>query len=211
MEDKKKSFSRFVKRHPIFVNFIAICITFIALCIAVMIGLGIFTEHGEYKTVPDVRRAPIDEAISRLSNAGFRCEITDSTYNDNFPLGSVIEQDPKANSQAKSLRTVYLSVNASSPRLVALPNLNDQSVRQGESTLNGLGFKNVTITRVPSRFKDLILSISANGREITSGMKLPLSAHIVLTVGDGNEIIENTDSTTGLDDLGDINMDNLDF
>ena len=168
-----------------------------------MLWLNIFTEHGKYKSVPDVKRLQVKEAVASIESAGFRCEITDSTYNENFPLGSVIEQDPKAGAEAKSLRTIYLSVNASSPRLVALPNLNDMSVRQGESTLIGLGFRNVTITRVQSPYKDLILSITADGRTITSGTKLPLSARINLTVGDGEEpqVAEDSNEAVNTDEF----------
>ena len=196
----------FFKKHPILVNLMAICLATFLLCIIAMIGLDIFTEHGKYKTVPDVKRLQLSDAIARIESAGFRCEITDSTYNENFPLGSVIDQEPKSGSEAKSLRTIYLSLNASSPRLVALPNLNDMSVRQGESTLIGLGFRNVTITRVPSPYKDLILSITADGRSITSGTKLPLSARINLTVGDG----EDLELTTN-DSIEAVNTDDFDL
>ncbi len=173
----------------------AICVTFIALSIIAMLALNIFTEHGRYKTVPDVRRMPLNEAIQRLEGAGFKWEITDSTYNDSYPLGSIIEQDPKPNSQAKSLRTIYLSVNASSPRLVSIPVLNDMSIRQGESTLQGLGFKNINIVYQPSPYKDLILSVTVNGRAIESGTKAPLSAQITITVGNGEEEVVSSDST----------------
>lgn len=188
MENKKANNAPgFFKKHPIITHLLAMGAATVVICTAAMIWLDFFTEHGENHRVPDVRRQQLTTAVQQLEAAGFRCEIADSTYNENFPLGSVIEQEPKAGSEAKSQRTVYLSLNASSPRLVALPNLNDMSVRQGESTLMGLGFRNVTITRVSSPYKDLILSISANGRTITSGTKLPLSARINLTVGDGEE------------------------
>ena len=194
MDNKNNNKQGFARKHPILINLVAICITFIVICIIAMIGLSIFTEHGKYKNVPDVRRLPVRDAVMRIENAGFKCEITDSTYNDSYPLGSVIEQDPKANAQAKSVRTVYLSVNASSPRLVALPGLNDQSVRQCESTLLGLGFKNISINRIQSPYKDLILDVQADGKRVTSGSKLPLSARITLIVGDGNEVILSPDS-----------------
>ena len=192
MEDKNINF---FKKHPIIVNFLAICVTFIALSIIAMLALNIFTEHGRHKTVPDVRRMPLNEAIQRLEGAGFKWEITDSTYNDSYPLGSIIEQDPKPNSQAKSLRTIYLSVNASSPRLVSIPVLNDMSIRQGESTLQGLGFKNINIVYQPSPYKDLILSVTVNGRAVESGTKAPLSAQITITVGNGEEEVVSSDST----------------
>lgn len=159
-----------------------------------MFSLNIFTEHGTYKNVPDVRRMSIAEAIQRLESAGFKWEITDSTYNDSYPLGSIIEQDPKPNAQAKSLRTIYLSVNASSPRLVAIPTLNDMSLRQGESILQGLGFKNINIVYQASPYKDLILSVTVNGRQMENGTKAQLSAQITIMVGNGDEEMTESDS-----------------
>lgn len=197
--ENKKTIVGFVKKHPIIANFIAICLTFIVLCLLTMLALNIFTEHGRYKTVPDVKRMPIDEAISRIENAGFKWEITDSTYNDSYPLGSVIEQDPKPNSQAKSLRTVYLSVNASSPRMLSVPVLNDLSLRQGESMLQGLGFKNISIVYMPSPYKDLILKVAVSGQEVISATKATKTASIVIYVGNGEEEILG-DSITNLDE-----------
>lgn len=196
MDNKNNKILSFCKKHPIIVNFLAICVTFIVLCLITMLLLNIFTEHGKYKNVPNVKRLPVSEAIKQLESAGFRWEITDSTYNETFPLGSVIEQDPKPEAHAKSLRTVYLSVNASSPRTVSLPALNDMSLRQGESILQGLGFKNVNIVYETSPYKDLILSMTVNGRYVPAGTRLPLTAQITLTVGNGIEY-EFADSLAG--------------
>lgn len=199
--DSSNNKSIFFKKHPIIVNLLAMGITFVALCLIAMFVLNVFTEHGQYKVVPNLKRMPIADAILRLESDGFKWEITDSTYNDAYPLGSVIEQDPKPDAHAKSLRTVYLSVNASSPRLVSVPSIVDTSVRQGESILQGLGFKNVTTVYVSSPYKDLVISVAANGRTIEPGTKLSPSARITLTVGNGIE------KELPVDSLGDINQD----
>ena len=105
MEKNNENLS-FFKKHPILVNLMAICLATFLLCTIAMIGLDVFTEHGKYMTVPDVKRLQLSDAIARIESAGFRCEITDSTYNENFPLGSVIDQEPKSGSEAKSLRLI---------------------------------------------------------------------------------------------------------
>ncbi len=152
-----------------------------------MFMVDIFTAHGKYKEVPDVKNMPLREAISKLEDAGFKWEISDSTYNDNYQPGAVIEQDPKAHTNVKALRLIYLTINSITPREVVVPSLVDLSFRQGKSMLEGLGFKNIQVQIVPSPYKELILSISANGRQIEPGTKLPVSTHIVITIGDGAE------------------------
>lgn len=184
METNKKK-SQFIKRHPIIFNLILIAVATVILCSAALFYLDIFTEHGKTSTVPNVKNMQLADAITTLRNAGFNWEVTDSLYNDTYDLGAVVEQTPKENSSVKSHRTIYLSVNSSSPRTIALPNLRDLSIRQGESTLKGLGFHNISIDSIPSPFKGLIIRISVDGREVEPGTKILPSAHIRLSVGNG--------------------------
>lgn len=177
----------FLKKHPILTNLLAICLTACVLCLAAMLFLNIFTQHGKYYLVPDVKRMPISDATRTLEAAGFKWEITDSLHNEEFPLGTVVEQSPRALSEAKSARTVYLSVNSSTPRTTALPQVIDMSLRQGESILHSYGFRDVTIAYEHSPYKDLILDMTVDGRHTQSGTRLPLTAKITLTVGDGVE------------------------
>lgn len=184
METNKKK-SPFIRRHPIIFNLMLIAVATVILCCTALFALDIFTEHGKTSTVPNVKNMQLADAITTLRNAGFNCEVTDSLYNDMYDLGAVVEQTPKENSSVKSHRTIYLSVNSSSPRTIALPNLRDLSIRQGESTLKGLGFHNISIDSVPSPFKDLIIKISVDGREVEPGTKILPSANIRLSIGSG--------------------------
>lgn len=190
-ENKNKSF---VKKHPILMNAIYIAGCAIVLAYMSLLAIDVFTGHGKSKEVPDVRNLPLDEAAAKLEDAGFKWEISDSTYNEDYKPGVVIDQDPKAHSQVKDLRTIYLSVNAMTPRLVTLPALTEISVRQGQSILMGLGFKSIRVDSVPSPYKGLILNATAGGRKVTAGMKLPLSTQIILTVGDGSQEVGDMDS-----------------
>lgn len=203
----------FSKRHPIIFNAVMIITVGFVIGYIALFAIDIFTGHGEYKTVPDVKNLPLREAIQKLEEAGFKWEISDSTYNDAYKPGVIIEQDPKANTNVKALRTIYLTMNAMYPRLVTLPSLSELSYRQGRSMLEGMGFKNIIVDTVASPYKELILSVTANGKAVEAGTRLPLSAQIRLTIGDGSEE-EMSDSlpnsgTNGYNgnDAGDKNVD----
>lgn len=176
----------FIKRHPIIFNLCLIVVAFFVVSYAALFGLDIFTEHGKTVTVPDVRNLSQAEAESVLRRAGFNFEVTDSLFNDMYNLGAVVEQTPKANSEVKSNRTIYVSVNYSTPRTITLPNLADYSERQGLSMLKGLGFNNVEVEMVPSPYKGLILDVFVDGRQAEPGTKVLPSVGIKLHVGDGN-------------------------
>ena len=72
-----------------------------------------------------------------------------------------------------------------SPREVALPVVVDISYRQGLAMLQGLGFKDVSVKTVSSPYKDLILDIKVNGKDVNPGTRLPLNSRIEISVGSG--------------------------
>ncbi len=192
MVEKQNKFIAFVKRHPIIVNLVLVVVAFFAVCYAALFGLDIFTEHGKTVAVPDVRNMSAVEAARVLHNAGFNCEVTDSLYNDRYDLGAVVEQTPKAGAEVKSHRTIYVTVNYSSPRTIMLPNLADYSERQGLSMLQGLGFGRVEVEYVASPYRGLILGVLVDGRQMEPGTRVLPSVSITLRVGDGNELPDST-------------------
>lgn len=173
------------KRHPIITHLVAIAVVLFLLCAIAMWWLGIFTQHGKMVTVPKVKGLTVSLAKKAIEESGLRYEITDSVQNNQFPLGTVVEQDPKGGASAKRDRTIYLTINRSTAKTVALPALVDISVRQGLSILQSYGFENVTTVEEFSPYKDLILDVRVNGSTVPVGTRLPLTASITLTVGNG--------------------------
>lgn len=173
------------KRHPIITHLAAVAVVLFLLCTIAMWWLGVFTQHGKTVTVPKVKGLTVAVAKKAIEDSGLRYEITDSVQNDQYPLGSVVEQDPKGGASAKRSRTVYLTINRSTAKTVALPALVDISVRQGLSILQSYGFENVTTIEEFSPYKDLILDVRVNGSAVPVGTRLPLTANITLTVGNG--------------------------
>lgn len=212
MAETKKEFNinkervkAFPRRHPILFNMLLIIVAFLVILYATLFAIDSFTGHGIYETVPNVKGKSLKEAIAELQKYGFKWEVTDSAYSDVYKPGAVMEQEPKANSKVKPLRTIYLSVNATNPRMVTVPMIVDMSCRQGKSMLEGLGFKNVKIETVYSPYKDLILDVKSGDKSVKSVTKLPLNVDITIFIGNGME--EVIPDTMAIDDVAEDGID----
>lgn len=150
-----------------------------------MFGLSLWTAHGEVQVVPDVHRMGVTEARRVLSDCNLMTEVVDSVYDSEVDRGAIVEQVPPAGSRVKPGRTVYLTINAYSPRQITLPELVGTSVRQARASLESLGFKDIREVRVPSDYRDLVLAIKSMGVSLRAGTRLPLNSSIVIEVGEG--------------------------
>ena len=177
-------------------------------CALVWIGLSwldSWTGHGLYEIVPDVKGLSYSRASEVLRSGNLVAELSDSIYDDRVAPGTVVDQMPKMNDKVKPHRTVYLTINAFSPKSITLPDFNGVSLRQAQSVLEGYGFKNVRINYVPSEYKDLVLGAKFNGVALKGGTRVPVSASITLEVGEGYATIDDS-----ISDNGDfLDMDNL--
>ena len=168
----------------------------INLILALLVGVGIlvgliawlrtYTQHGVEVEVNDVRGMVIAEAEPLLASEGLVLVVIDSTYSEKVPFGSIVEQDPKPFSHAKHGRAVYVTINATTKRQVTMPNLQDMSYRQAETTLRGMGLVVDTIYDYePSAFRDLVLDVKCDGESVLPGDKLPEGTQVRLVVGFG--------------------------
>ena len=166
------------------------------LVFAILVGVGIlislvaylrsYTEHGIEVEVTDVRGLVEAEAAPLLAAQGLHLEIIDSTYSDKVPFGTIVEQDPKPNSHAKHGRAVYVTINATTKRQITMPNLQDMSYRQAETTLRGLGLRVDSVYDYePSAYRDLVLDVKSNGMSVKPGEKIPIGTKVRLVVGFG--------------------------
>ena len=193
MSQKSNFLDRLRERHPYLIHSLLIVIATVALVYVFLLFLDVFTSHGEQRQVPDVRYLPMEQAIAKLEAAGLKWDVSDSiNYNDHLPPGSVIDQDPKAGSYVKSIRTVFLKVNALHDRMVAMPKMVEtMSVRTGQAMLTTLGFKDIEVDSIVSPYSGLILQVFADNRPVAAGTMVSVKAHVRLVVGDGS-----------IDDLG---------
>lgn len=196
---------QWIRKHPILFNIILIILTACGLVWIGLTWLDSWTGHGKYEIVPDVKGLSYSRAAEVLRSGNLIAELSDSIYDDRVAPGTVVDQMPKMNDKVKPHRTVYLTINAFSPKSVTLPDFNGLSLRQAQSVLDGYGFKNVRINYVPSEYKDLVLGAKFNGIALKGGTRVPISASISLEVGEGYVVPEDSDlidnSFSGMDNL----------
>lgn len=187
------------KAHP-FRRALIINVAIIALVAIVVIWLSLlwldmWTSHGKYEVVPQVKGLSYDLAVGQLESSGFEVELADSIYDSKMRPGTVIEQNPKVGTKVKEGRVVYLTITAFEPKMVVVPMLADVSERQARSVLEALGIKNIRTVRVPSEFRDLVIRVSRDGVPLTPGARIPVTSVVTLDVGEG---YAETDSLGGM-------------
>ena len=90
-----------------------------------------------------------------------------------------------AGSQVKEGRKIYLILNPSAYRTVAVPDVIRRTIRQAKPTLEAVGFQIGTTTYEDDLGKDEVLEIRYNGQIIEAGTKLPRTSKIDLILGNG--------------------------
>ncbi len=163
----------------------------LAILLAIVIGFGIsawlnkFTLHGESISVPDVRGLKLNRLDRFLADKSLQYKIIDSIFDLGKPPGVIIEQDPAPASKVKENRTLYLTINASHPPNVKMPNLIDVSYRQAEAILNSFGLKVGQLIYKPDLAKNAVLEQLYKSSRIAPGIDIPKGSTIDLVLGDG--------------------------
>lgn len=159
----------------------------IILCFIILKWLKASTNHGEFKTVPDLTGKSISVANVELNDMDLNMQIQDSAnFNPRYPKFSVIEQEPPAGSKVKENRKIYITLNPSGYRKIQVPDLKERTFRQAKPTLEGLGFKVGKITYEDNIGKDIVLKMSHKGKVLNEGDQLAKTSVVDLVLGNGN-------------------------
>lgn len=179
-------------------NIIIMIILAVALIGITTFSLNRYTRHDQSIEVPDLKGLQVQDAASIVTSANLRYEVVDSVYNEDGVPGAIVEQIPEGKSHVKEGRTIYLTVQARSEQLVAMPELEDASLRQAEALLKALGFSRINIEKVPSQYQDLVFGVTYKGVTVKAGQKIPKNSILTLRVGDGGESADSAsiDSAT---------------
>ncbi|MEZ4883246.1 MAG: PASTA domain-containing protein [Chitinophagales bacterium] len=148
-------------------------------------GMGIYTNHGESITVPDLREMTLEQVKRHLKTKDLRYTILDSTYIRGKLPETVIEQDPKPGAKVKENRRIYLTINSKTPPIVEIPNIIQASLRHAEKQLQSVGLEVGELEYVPYKYKNLVLKIKLNGAEIEPQTKVEKGSAITLVLGNG--------------------------
>lgn len=157
----------------------------IVLLLATLLGLKIYTHHGQAILVPNLTGLTMNEVRDVVSSRKLRYEIIDSIYTDAVPRGTVVKQNPKPNSKVKVNRRLFITMNAIHQERVAMPRLVDLSDRQARLALLNAGLEIGEISYRPYYAVGSVLQQKYNGSVIEEGTMIPKGASIDLVLGMG--------------------------
>lgn len=175
----------FITKRSFFVNLL------VAAGLVVLIGflffnsLGFITKHGDTAVVPDITGKTLLQAKAELEAKGFIVEVTDSVYNESFKPLQVVKQSPESEEVVKKGRTIFLTVNRSSPPLVEMPDLRGYSIRSAQLYLEGMGLKLGDTTFVPDIARNAVKEQMYKDIVISPGTKIPMGSTIDFVLGSG--------------------------
>ncbi|MGB6267972.1 MAG: PASTA domain-containing protein [Olleya sp.] len=177
----------FLKSKVFFKQLAIALVAFLVLGFLMLKWLDITTNNGEFETVPDLKGKSIEVAKIELEQNNLELKIQDSAnFNPDYPRYSVIDQDPKANAQVKENRKIYITLNPSGYRKIAVPDLSQRSFRQAKPTLEALGFKVGKTIYIDHIGKDMVRELRHNGQTLKPKTMLPKTTVIDVVLGNGN-------------------------
>ena len=157
----------------------------IILLLGTLVGLKIYTHHGQTILVPDMAGLTLDEVDDVTSSRRLRFEVVDSVFSTEMPRGTVIKQHPNASSRVKKNRKIFLTMNAVNPEMVSMPQLIGLSFRQARLALQNAGLIQGSIEYRPDYAKNNVLQQMHNNTVIIEGTEITKGAVIDLVLGMG--------------------------
>ncbi|HUW07618.1 MAG TPA: PASTA domain-containing protein [Williamwhitmania sp.] len=158
---------------------------FLLLLLLTMLALNIFTRHGVTYTVPNFAGLTINEALKTPNRGDLRLDVSDSVYIDSRSRGVIVDQIPKPNTDVKSGRRIFLTINAVIPIMVPMPNLIDLSNRQAKAMLDQQGLKIAKLSYAPDIAANNVLAQKIKGVSVAPGTRVPRGSKVELVLGLG--------------------------
>jgi len=144
------------------------------------------TNHGKSIPVPDLTGLTMEEAEKLLAEKTLRISVNDSAYLEGADPLSILKQFPKTGEEVKENRTIYVSINRTTPSTLPVPDLVDRSLINAEVVLKSNELRIGNIYYEASPFRNLVTEMRHKGQVILAGTRIFKGATIDLVVGDGN-------------------------
>ncbi len=134
--------------------------------------------------VPKVLGLRQAEAEKVLKDGGFKPIISDTTFNEKYPKGTVILQKPEPDKVVKIGRSIYLYISGGEP-VIKVPNLVGKSLRDAKFALERLGLNLGKVDSITSNDpKNMIFDQQyAEGTSLEKGDDVGVSVSIGQGVG----------------------------
>jgi aminodeoxyfutalosine synthase len=179
----------FRKRYPILANMVLIGIFALMLLICLSVGLKRGTRLGSTIEVPNLLGMDVDDARGVLEREDLQIVVRDSIFDVDLPGGTIVDQLPRTSSvrevTVKPGRKIYVTINAYSRRMVDVPFVAKQTLRQALNQIERSGLTISKLVYEPDMTStDYVLRQYVDRREIqpTTSRKCPVGTGVTLTV-----------------------------
>ena len=180
---KGQKLKKFLSPSKIWFHILLAIVITIVLIVVSLIGLRLFTHHGQEVDMPDFIGQNSDDLISNGVNENFVFVINDYVFDKSMQEGRVLKQNPEPGEKVKEGRKVYLTVASSTPPTIKMIALKDVSLRQAEIMLKAAGLELDNVIYKASRYEGVVLEQLYKGRSIAPGTELHIGDKISLVVG----------------------------
>ena len=177
---------KFYKKRPVISTLILMGLVSVFIVVFVSNAIRFFASHGKEYDIPNLTGFSAEqlEQYQKDSNDfDFEFVIIDSVFVPDKQGGTVLSQDPQADSKAKKGRKIYLSIVAWDSPQIEMPNLVDLSFRQAENLLLSNDLRLGQVIYKASKYPNAVLEQRYNGKIVEAGMLVPYQAKITLIVG----------------------------
>jgi serine/threonine-protein kinase len=130
-------------------KFILVLVGFIVLLLLLDFLILPWWVNKPETNVPKVVGMNESEAMAILEEQDLNPIVSDTTFNESFPKGTIVLQKPEEGAVVKVGRRIYLIVSGGEP-VVLVPMLKGKAVRDAKFSLERIGLKLGTVEQVPS-------------------------------------------------------------
>lgn len=174
-----------LKRHPVAYNLVLIAGIFVVAGISAHILMRFGTRHSAHRTVPDLAGIQLEEAQQSARHNDLRIVVNDSLYVPAYEGGIVLDQLPEKGVEVKPGRTVYVTINSFSQKMVTIPYVAGRSLRQAKNMLEIAGLEINKLVYRPDLATNYVLEESYQNKPIYQGSKTQaeIGSGVTLYVG----------------------------
>lgn len=148
--------------------------------------MPLYVKHSDTATVPKVIGMNFLDAKKVIEESGFEIKQGETKYDENIPIGQILDQNPPPDKVVKYGRRIYVTI-CGGEQLAEVPNLRGRSLRDAKFTLEQRGLKvGETVRKNTNEFpEDYVIS-----QIIQPGSKLKKNSSLDLILSDGPVIGE---------------------
>ena len=177
---------------------LALLVTIVLVTMA-LIGLRVFTRHGEEVEMPDFVGQDSQMLIEEAKSNDFVLVVADYVFDKKTPEGQVLKQNPEPGEKVKKGRKVYLTVASAIPPKGKMMELKDVSLRQAEIMLKAVGLELGDVIYKPNEYENVVMEQLYRGRPITPGTEISVGEKVTLVVGRDVNKMEDEEKTDGVE------------